>query len=63
MEAVSALSAVAEDRVVVHPADDVFHGCADLAAGGVVVFLARQQGLVGASALHGRRPSLRCPER
>lgn len=37
MEAVAALPAVAEDLVVLHPADDVFHAGVDLAVLGVVV--------------------------
>lgn len=43
VEAVAVPPAVAEDLVVLHAADDVFHPGADLAAGGVVLLLAREQ--------------------
>jgi hypothetical protein len=44
MEAVAALPAVAENLVVLHPADHMLHPRTHLAVCGVVVLLARQQG-------------------
>ena len=44
VEAVAALSAVAEDLVVLHPTDHMLHPRTHLAVGGVVLLLARQQG-------------------
>jgi len=58
MEAVAVLSAVAEDLVVLQAADDVFHAGADLAMGGVVVLLAREQSPSGAFSVRYRHAAV-----
>jgi len=58
LEAVAALSAVAEDLVVLHPADHMPDAGTDLVVGGVVVLLARQQGPVRAFAVRYGHPTV-----
>lgn len=58
VETVAALSAVAKDLVVLHPADHMLYPGTHLAVGGVVVFLARQQGPVGAFAVRYDHPAV-----
>lgn len=56
VEAVAALPAVAEDLVVLHPADHVLGAGADLAVGGVVLPLALQQRPSGTFAVWDDEP-------
>jgi hypothetical protein len=58
VEAVAALSAVAEDLVVLHPGEGVLDAGADLAVSGVVLFLALQQRSPGAFAVRDDQASV-----
>lgn len=58
VEALAALPAVTEDLVVLHAADHMLHSRLDLAVGGIVGFLARQQGTSGAFAVRDDHPAV-----
>lgn len=62
VETVAAPAAVAEDLVVLQPADDMFHADTNPAVLGVVVFLSLQQRAPGALAVrHGHTSPGRAP--
>lgn len=58
METIAPLAAVAQELVVLQPADDVFHPGTDPAVLGVVVLLDLQQGPSRAFAMRYRHPAV-----